>query len=177
MLWDKCCIVVGDIYMFKLFAHIFLLASLMLAPQETIEKWTDEGQSYAGFHKSDFVVIEEYDDRGFHGDGIYSLVLDCSENTDVAMEIVAEWKELPLSEELSLMMYGGKCGNTFYCYDYAEKANIPEVENGYYYYCDRYRLEKNDGDALNSPEQISPNFTIVIYDADTDDLYYLEVDM
>ena len=40
-----------------------------------------------GFNKKEFKVLKETDShRGFHGDGDYVLILDCSENKEKALE-------------------------------------------------------------------------------------------
>ena len=40
-----------------------------------------------GFNKKEFKVVKETDNhRGFHGDGTYILMLDCSENREKALE-------------------------------------------------------------------------------------------
>ena len=62
-----------------------------------------------GFHKSDFKVVEEHDTHGgFHGDGSYYLILDCTNNKEKALKNLADWPELPLSKNLELIMYGGE---------------------------------------------------------------------
>ena len=61
-----------------------------------------------GFNKKEFKVLKETDShRGFHGDGDYVLILDCSENKEKALEYTKEWEILPLTENLQLLMYGG----------------------------------------------------------------------
>ena len=90
---------------------------------------------YFGFSKKVFTIEEEADTHGgFHGDGSYYLILDCSENKEKALENLSGWTELPLSENLNLIMYGGEKDGMTYSYNLAEKAKIPEIENGYYYF-------------------------------------------
>ena len=61
-------------------------------------------------------------------------------------------------------------------YELAEKADIPEIEEGYYYFIDRFSETKDkysDEDLLN---RYSFNFTIVLFDNKTNILYYYEFD-
>lgn len=134
---------------------------------------TDEKRNYAGFGKEDFEVVEEKDTHGgFHGDGTYYLILDCSDNKEKALEIVNGWKEMPLSENLKVVMYGDETYN----YYFAEEAKIPEITNGYYYFCDRHSDSTDAGDDTNLLRRASFNFTVAIYDSDTNRLYYAEFD-
>ena len=87
---------------------------------------------YVGFHKRDFSVVAEQDTHGgFHGDGSYYLILDCSSNTETALELVSSWNALPLSENLDLIMFGGEKDGMTYGYNLSEKAHMPGIENGY----------------------------------------------
>ena len=44
------------------------------------------------------------------------------------------WEVLPLSKELSLVMYGGVLDGHEYAYDYADAVGLPKVENGYWFF-------------------------------------------
>ena len=62
-----------------------------------------EHPDYFGFDTSEFtIVVEENKHGGFHGDGTYNLILDCSENVEKSKDIVKDWKPLPLSESLQV---------------------------------------------------------------------------
>ena len=71
-------------------------------------------------------------------------------------------------------MYGDESGQ--YGYDLAEEVNIPEVTNGYYYFCDRHSDSIDSSDDTNLLSRASFNFTLAIYDSDTNRLYYVEFD-
>lgn len=132
-------------------------------------------ESYFNFSKEDFKVVEEEENHGgFHGDGTYHLILDCTENKEKALENVKGWNKLPLSKNLKLIMYGDESGQ--YGYDLAEEVNIPEVTNGYYYFCDRHSDSTDSSDDTNLLSRASFNFTLAIYDSDTNRLYYVEFD-
>ena len=136
------------------------------------------GSGHFGFKTSAFTVIEEKDTHGgFLGDGTYYLILDCSERKEQATELIKDWKPLPLTENLQLIMYGGeKNGISYDGYNLSEQAKMPEVENGYYCFYDRHPNAKdphNDSDLL---KRASFNFSLAVYDTDSDIMYYFEYD-
>ena len=136
-----------------------------------------QSDSYFGFSKQRFTVVEEMDTHGgFVGDGSYYLILDCSDNTEDALSIVADWNELPLSENLNLIMYGGEKDGKTYGYDLSEKAHMPVIENGYYYFEDRHSEAKDVSDDSELFSRASFNFSLAVYDSDTNRLYYFEFD-
>jgi len=140
-------------------------SNLLVATKVTVE------ETYFGFSKDDFTIVDEADS---HGDGSYYLILDCSENREKAVENIKGWKQLPLSSKLQLIMYGDESGA--YGYNLAEVAKIPEVTNGYYYFCDRHAESTDSSDDTNLLARASFNFTLAIYDSDTDRMYYFEFD-
>lgn len=145
--------------------------NLLVATKVTVEK------TYFGFSKDDFIVEEETDTHdGFHGDGSYYLILDCSENREKALEKIKGWKELPLSSNLNFVLYGGEKEGIIYGYNLAEETKIPEIKNGYYYFYDRHSESIDSSDDANLLSRTSFNFTLAIYDSDTDRMYYLEFD-
>ena len=129
-----------------------------------------------GFVPQHFTVVQESDDHGgWMGDGLYYLVLDCGENRDEALENVRGWKELPLSENLRLMLYSGEKDGVWY--NYLDKAvTLPEIESGWYCFVDRHRESTDSSDDTNLLSRYSFNFSAAVYDAQTDRLYYLEFD-
>ncbi len=132
-----------------------------------------ENESYAGFQKKDFVVVEEKDTHGgFHGDGTYYLILDCSKDKEKALELIKEWKAFPLSENLETILYGSETYGSLL----AEETNFPKITNGYYYFNDRHPKSTNPGDDTDLLKRVSYNFTLAIYDSDTDRMYYVEFD-
>lgn len=144
-------------------------SNLLVATKVTVE------ELFFGFSKDDFIVVDEADSHGgFHGDGSYYLILDCSENREKAVENIKGWKQLPLSSNLQLIMYGDESGA--YGYNLAEVAKIPEVTNGYYYFCDRHSESTDSSDDTNLFARASFNFTLAIYDSDADRMYYFEFD-
>lgn len=127
-----------------------------------------------GFDPSDYIMVDELDTHGgFHGDGYRRIILDCSQNAVTAREIVKDWKSLPLSDPLEEVMYGGEDGG----YHFAERAMWPTFENGVYKFVDRQAdpaEDRSDDSALLG--RYSFNFSIAVYDMDSDFLYYFEMD-
>ena len=132
---------------------------------------------YFGFKPTEFIVVEEKDTHGgFHGDGSYYLILDCSQNSECAHEIIQGWKELPLSNNLELVMYGGEKDGVSYGYNLAEEAHWPTISNGVYKFVDRHSESVDKLDDTSLLNRYSFNFSVAVYDLDTDTLYYFEMD-
>ena len=135
------------------------------------------GSGHFGFKTSAFTVIEEKDTHGgFLGDGTYYLILDCSERKEQATELIKDWKPLPLTENLQLIMYGGEKNGVSYAYDLAEEAHWPIINNGVYKFVDRHSEAVDKSDDASLFERHSYNFSIAVYDLDTNILYYFEFD-
>lgn len=134
--------------------------------------------NYFGFSKQNFAVVEEMDTHGgFLGDGTYYLILDCSNNEDAALNIVADWNPLPLSENLNLIMYSGEKGGVSYDgYSLSVEAHMPVIENGYYCFEDRHPTADDVSDDSELFSRASFNFSLAVYDIDTNRLYYFEFD-
>ena len=134
-------------------------------------------KDYLGFSKEDFTVIEEEDTHeGFHGDGSYYLIMDCTGNKEKALENINGWNELPLSENLNLIMYGGEKEGVAYLYNLAEEAKMPKIENGYYCFRDRASENTDSSDDTELFDRYSFNFSLAVYNSDTDMIYYFEFD-
>ena len=154
-----------------------LLALLYLFSLKPATNYIDETTDYFGFAKKDFTVVEELDTHGgFLGDGSYYLILDCSDNKEQALEKVQDWNKLPLSENLNLIMYGGEKDGVAYGYELAEEAHMPQIENGCYMFEDRHSESKESRDDSDLFDRYSFNFSIAVYDSDTDKMYYFEFD-
>ena len=153
---------------------VTIIACLFLTSCNTI----GSGQTaYFGFKTSEFTVVDEKDTHGgFHGDGDYYLILDCSGKTEQAAELIENWSPLPLTENLQLIMYGGEKNGVSYGYNLAEEAHWPIITNGVYKFVDRHSeaVDKSDDTKLFS--RYSYNFSVAVYDLDTNTLYYFEFD-
>ena len=112
---------------------------------------------------------------GFHGDGTTSIVLQFNDNS-VADEIKEniKWSEFPIDETTQALVYGLKKENCQYgpfLNDGMGNALMPEIQNGYYILIDRQT--EIDTDILERP---SFNFTVCLYDADTNIMYFGKLD-
>ena len=135
---------------------------------------------YFGFKTSVFTVVDEKDTHGgFHGDGDYYLILDCSEKAEQAKELIDGWKPLPLTENLQRIMNmtcGGVEDGVYYSKTLTEIAHWPIIENGVYKFIDRHSDAIDESDDTDLFNRYSYNFSIAVYDLDTDILYYFEFD-
>lgn len=154
-----------------------LLATILLLLLKPINNYTDITTPYFGFTKKDFSIIEEFEDYGgFPVDGSHYLILDCSGNKQKALEIIKDWNKLPLSENLNIAMYGGEKDGIIYGYELAKEAHIPKIENGYYIFEDRHSESSDSKDDSELFDRYSFNFSIAVYDCDTDKMYYFKFD-
>lgn len=110
---------------------------------------------------------------GFLGDGDTTIKLNCQENKEVILKQFTNWKTLPLTENLQLEMYGGEKDGVDYLYGHAKENGIPAITNGYYYFIDRQTNKTSDEELFNA---YSYNFTLALYDIDTNLMYYYELD-
>ncbi len=117
---------------------------------------------------------------GFHGDGhIFAKVEFLAKDKETILNELKEnskWRELPLSENLNLFMYGGMRDGTSYGYNIAGELGIPKIENGYWYFFDRHSESIDASSDTKLFNRFSFNLTIAMYDADTNILYYVEFD-
>ena len=134
---------------------------------------------------SDAEIVSQYDSHGgFHGDGTSFYALQCSDSSTLeAIQASDEWKPFPLSDSLKTAIWGLQDEE----HDYApmiikdndwDNPLIPQVENGYYFFRDRHSFaaDPKDDSAFLDESRPSYNFTIAIYDTDTNMLYYSEFD-
>ncbi len=117
---------------------------------------------------------------GFHGDGQTFAALKFPDDT-LLNEIASshDWHPLPLSENLTAAVYGISDGNSSvgpYLKDEEGEPVIPEIQNGYYFFLDRHSESRDSHDDRELFQRFSFNFTIALYDVDTDTLYYVKLD-
>lgn len=108
---------------------------------------------------------------GFHGDGTTCIVLKFDEDgLTEQLEDNECWNSFPLDETTTALVYGVTVG-TAHIGPYLNDIELPEITDGYFCLIDRQDAE--DTDLL---KRASFNFTLGIYDMDTDILYYFEMD-
>ena len=81
-----------------------------------------------------------------------------------------KWVPLPLRDDINALLYGGVVDEVEYLGELTE-TEIPKIETGYWYFHDR--SEEKSKDLLN---RYSYNFTIAMFDTDTNTLYVYELD-
>lgn len=127
------------------------------------------------------VMMESDTHGGFHGDGIRYIEFTFADDSFL-QKIQADntWHALPVQEwEITALLYGTEQDGVSYgaalCDD--EGAPLfPTVENGYYLFYDRHAESETPFSGTGVLERNSYNFTIALYDADTNMLYYAELD-
>ena len=172
----------------KATALALIAFTLILCSGCGIKFGTDEKKEAGkalGLDLTSAVVIESSDTHGgFLGDGTQFLKLDCS-GAHVAEQIEnsPHWKPLPVSTHVSTLLYGGEGWSPIVKIDdpdggVYDKPLFPEVGNGWYFFYDRYdngaSFDRYDDSLVLG--RFSFNFTVAVYDADTDTLYYCEAD-
>lgn len=153
-----------------------------------IDSWVKEAENVLseisktiGVDVSAGEVISESDTHGgFHGDGDRVIEIQFTDTSfSDRLKDNEEWKAMPLTENLTALVYGlhtetSSIGPMIHSED--NVPVVPEVENGYYYFRDRHSQSTDPKDDTNILSRASYNFTMAIFDADANILYYLELD-
>ena len=153
---------------------IFLILVILAIGGAENAASTDYLRHELGLDKSAFTVVRETDTHGgFHGDGLYSVALNCSDQEEMIQTLTEGWQPLPLSRALQISLYGGEADGVLYG-GWSEEAGIPQIENGYYYFKNR---QEGCGESWTDLiESYSVNYTLAIFDSDTHILYFMCVD-
>ena len=146
----------------------------------------EEVSQALGLDVSGGQVVSASDDHGgFHGDGTTFVELQFAD--DAVLEQIEEggdWEALPLDRTARALVYGGReevgteeTGITVYqtgpyVTDDDNDPLIPEIRAGFYRLIDRH-AQAGETDLLS---RASLNFTLALYDTDTDTLYFCEMD-
>ena len=122
-------------------------------------------------------MIENVDTHGgFHGDGQSLAVWKFDDNS--ALEQILkdpDWKDLEALLYGVVYDTGLSITEIGPCVDFSEEQ-LPQIQNGYYYFVDRQAESEIQHSDAQIMERASLNFSIALYDVDTDTLYYIEVD-
>ena len=139
-----------------------------------------------GLDLSGCEVVSSWDDHGgFHGDGTAFAELKCS-GSGVLDQIQGDgdWKAFPLDRTARALVYGvtEQTGTEEtgimvyqtgpYLTDGEGDPLVPEIQAGWYRLIDRH-AQAGETELLG---RASLNFTLALYDADTDTLYFCEMD-
>lgn len=121
------------------------------------------------------VVSEKlYDSHeGIHYDGEslyqFSFSEESADEFISKVESSDSWKPLPLSESLSLLMFGGEKNDIEYMHFFAEIVGLPEVNNGYWMFVNQNIDDSNLLDAY------SYDFSLAIFDVDHNMMYFVKI--
>ena len=126
-----------------------------------------------GILESTLLTLED-SHGGFHGDGDTFVCFQAPE-----FQPGEDWQEFPLPENLSIALYGGMIGDMQWgslLTDDSGEPRMTAVENGYYYFRDRHSKSTDETDPSALLDRSSFNFTLAVYDADSEMVYYFEKD-
>lgn len=121
-------------------------------------------------------ISHQDDHGGFHGDGILSVCYEFPDDSlEQTLKTAPHWKTLPLAEELNPVFHL-HIASGLKLYGKNEEQLLPDVLNGYYFFYDRHSESADPYDGRETGNRYSYNFTAAVYDADTNRLYYTELD-
>ena len=157
----------------RIVGAVIVLLGCMLRSGSGDSYWQERISEKLGIDAGAGILVTSMDDHsGFHGDGTSYAVLSFeSEELERQIGAPGGWKALPLTENIQTVVYGVRTETSF-SGPFID-VTIPRVERGYWYFYDRKRDTASDGQVLSAG---SFNYTIAIYDSDTDRLYFCEYD-
>ena len=180
----------------KLSVTMMLLAAVLLSMSGCVSenKLTDISKVLEVDVSKGTIVSEMDNHGGFHGDGQTYIEIRFADTECLnAIQSSAAWKPLPLTQNGMALLYGvemdlgtigppphdeemgvGMVGPMLHGED--NKPLVPPVENGYYCFVDRASESTDPKDDTDVLRRYSYNFTMAIYDTDTNTLYYAELD-
>lgn len=126
--------------------------------------------------------ILQYEDShgGLLGDGIKRVVIQFSDlRTLEAIHEDEHWEKLPFTQNLEIIAHG-KQMDGFYRAPLIENEDgtpfLPETEDGWFWFMDRYSESTDPWDDSEVLNRHSYNFTLAVYDVQTNRLYYAQMD-
>ena len=128
-------------------------------------------------------MIENVDTHGgFHGDGQSLAVWKFDDNSALEQILTdSDWKELPMTDNLKALLYGVVYDTGLSiteigpCVDFSEEQ-LPRFRTVIIILWIARLNQKCMHSDAQIMERASLNFSIALYDVDTDTLYYIEVD-
>ena len=153
-----------------------LILILLLSVLTACGAKSDEVAKVLGLDVSKGEEISNYDTHGgSHGDGTTCIAYRFDDDTILEeIKSSSEWSEFPLDDTVQVLVYGLSDGTTQIgpmLNDNEGHPIVPEIQNGYYLLIDR----QNDATA-DILHRYSFNFTLGLYDTDTNTLYLCELD-
>ena len=132
------------------------------------------------------ILSADDDHGGFHGDGTAFARIKFSDSQMLEqIQKSGQWKAFPLDETVQALVYGvteqtgtEETGIAVYqtgpyLTDDDNNLLIPEIQEGYYRLIDRHPEAEEGTDILH---RYAFNFTLGIYDTETNTLYFFQLD-
>lgn len=125
-------------------------------------------------------AIESIDKHGgFHGDGVsyaaVSLPDDFKARADAVFTGTDGWRVFPLSENVAAAVYGDETHTAIFEID-GNSPVPPSVTSGYWRLIDRHPDSTDPHDDTDLHSRASYNFTVILYDAAANTLYFYALD-
>lgn len=153
-------------------AGMLLLAAVLFLPARREGFSPSYLRNELGIDRSDYNVLHEQDSHGgFHGDGLYFVVLDCSGKTEEMQRLTEDWRELPLPPNLHRKLYGGMLELT----DPVGNGLIEEASDGRYYFNNRHSKARDPWDT-EIEGKYSYNFSVAVFNRENNTLCLMCVD-
>lgn len=162
-------------------AAVLLLAAVWIGGQKMgppmSDVWTLRQVSRdLGVSVREGTIVSHEDTHGAMSDGNTLTVVSFSDGHCLrSIQGNGSWKPLPLTENLSVLVYGNERRSPW-LRDEEGKNPIPVIAEGYYFFRDRHSEAEDPASDFGLFRRNSYNFTVGLYDAGTDTLYYLKGD-
>ena len=132
-----------------------------------------------GVDASSGSAMSSMDTHSGNGDGTSFVVLHY-DGDEMIKQIKADaaWQPFPLDETVQTLVYGVSDATSSigpFLTDEDGKALVSEIANGYYRLIDR-QVEEDQATGADILNRASFNFTVGLYDTDTNTLYCCELD-
>ena len=115
---------------------------------------------------------------GFHGDGetFVTLLFDEEGARSLQGQLAEGWKPLPMEGELRAAVYGGELDGVNYGDGVFARYSVSAPVNGWYWFVDRHSEATDPHSADGLLGRHSMNYSVAVFDADQNALYYYELD-
>lgn len=120
-------------------------------------------------------VLSHEDTHGGMGNDGHTFTVISFSDDHCPRGLQGNWNPLPLTENLSVLLYGGKTRGPALT-DEEGKCRIPVIEEGYYTFRDRHPEAEDPTSDFAIFRRHSFNYTIGLYDTETKTLYYFKED-
>lgn len=159
-----------------------VIVALLIIPLFGCSRDNDESIFYnIGLNKVENenikLITKKERKSSFNGDGedFYAYEIKNSNKIIKQIKEKKDWKKLPLSENISNIVYGNN-GYSPFIIDKEGNKLIPYIKNGYYYFYNTSEDAKDKTADTYLKNSYSYNFIIAIFDTDTNMLYYAKLD-